>query len=127
VLWNGGISFGGVVSFIFADLVILPILVIYRKYYGPKVALRLALTFYLAMVVAGYVVELIFGVLHWIPSRARVIAMEDTGVSWNYTTWLNIVFLLIAAALLWRFVRSGGLPMLAHMGGAPDEGHHEHH
>jgi uncharacterized membrane protein YraQ (UPF0718 family) len=123
VLWNGGISFGGVVSFIFADLVILPILAIYRKYYGSKVALRLALTFYLAMVLAGYVVELIFGVLHWVPSRAHVVAVEDIGISWNYTTWLNIVFLLLATGLLWRFVRSGGLPMLAHMGGRPDDHH----
>ena len=115
VLWNGGLSFGGVVSFIFADLLIVPILAIYRRYYGAKVALRLAATFYVAMALAGYVVEMIFGVLHWIPSRAHVVAMETTGISWNYTTWLNIAFLAVAAGLLWRFVRTGGPAMLAHM------------
>ena len=71
VLWNGGISFGGVIAFIFADLLIVPILVIYRKYYGGRMALFLLATFYLASVVAGYVVEIIFGVLGLIPSRAQ--------------------------------------------------------
>jgi uncharacterized membrane protein YraQ (UPF0718 family) len=61
VLWGGGISFGGVVSFIFADLVILPILDIYRRYYGGKIALYILATFYATMAAAGYVVELVFG------------------------------------------------------------------
>src|SRR6202042_1353500 len=61
VLWKGGISFGGVVAFIFADLIIAPILNIYRKYYGARTALFLLGTFYTAMVVAGYVIELVFG------------------------------------------------------------------
>jgi uncharacterized membrane protein YraQ (UPF0718 family) len=121
VLWNGGLSFGGVVSFIFADLLIVPILAIYRKYYGRGIAVRLALTFYVAMALAGYVVELVFGLLHWIPSRATHAALQESGISWNYTTWLNVVFLAVAAGLVWRFVRSGGAPMLAHMGGAPEE------
>jgi uncharacterized protein len=127
VLWNGGLSFGGVISFIFADLLIVPILVIYRKYYGRRVALRLAASFYAAMVLAGYAVELLFGLLHWVPSRAVGAAMEESGISWNYTTWLNIAFLALAAGLVWRFVRTGGPAMLAHMGGAPDEPEHHHH
>ncbi|MEV0411432.1 permease [Streptomyces sp. NPDC050448] len=118
VLWKGGISFGGVVAFIFADLLILPILNIYRKYYGRRMALFLLGTFYPAMVVAGYAVEFGFGALGLIPDREDAeIPME--GVTWNYTTWLNIVFLLLAAALLWRFFRTGGLSMLRMMGGAP--------
>ncbi len=67
VLWNGGISFGGVVAFLFADLIILPILYIYRKYYGWRIALILTSVFYAAMVLAGYAVELIFGALHLVP------------------------------------------------------------
>ena len=124
VLWNGGISFGGVVAFIFADLIIIPILVIYRKYYGTRMMLVLLAIFYATMVVAGYIVELAFGGLGLIPAeRAAKVAAQ--GVHWNYTTVLNIIFLLLAAALLVRFFRSGGPAMLKMMGGAPEE--HVHH
>lgn len=129
VLWNGGISFGGVVAFIFADLLILPILNIYRKYYGTRMMLTLLATFYVSMVAAGYLVELLFGATGLIPTQRNAMVMES-GISWNYTTWLNIVFLLLAAGLVLRFVRTGGIPMLRMMGGSPDAGHegsHEHH
>jgi len=125
VLWSGGISFGGVVAFIFADLLILPILNIYRKYYGAKMALVLLGTFYVAMVGAGYLVELIFGVTGLIPTQRSATVMQE-GISWNYTTWLNIVFLIMAAVLVIRFVRTGGIAMLRMMGGSPDEPS-EHH
>ncbi|MEV5078502.1 permease [Streptomyces sp. NPDC056159] len=122
VLWKGGISFGGVVAFIFADLLILPILNIYRKYYGARMAVFLLGTFYLAMVVAGYVVEFAFGGLGLIPDQADArLPME--GIRWNYTTWLNIAFLLLTALLLVRFWRTGGLSMLRMMGGSPNTGH----
>ncbi|MFF0223882.1 permease [Streptomyces sp. NPDC004629] len=122
VLWKGGISFGGVVAFIFADLLILPILNIYRKYYGAKTAAFLLVTFYLAMVLAGYAVEFAFGGLGLVPDQAAAkVPME--GVRWNYTTWLNIVFLALAALLVARFVRTGGPTMLRMMGGSPDTGH----
>jgi hypothetical protein len=121
VLWKGGISFGGVMAFIFADLIIAPILNIYRKYYGGRMAAFLAVTFFAAMAAAGYVVELVFGGLGLVPDRATA-TIPDSGVSWDYTTWLNIVFLVLAAALVIRFVRTGGLPMLRMMGGAPDSG-----
>ncbi|MEV7381269.1 permease [Streptomyces lydicus] len=125
VLWKGGISFGGVVAFIFADLLILPILNIYRKYYGAKMAAFLLGTFYLAMVIAGYIVEFAFGGLGLIPDQADAkIPME--GVSWNYTTWLNIAFLLLAGVLVVRFLRTGGPSMLRMMGGSPDTGHPQH-
>ncbi len=125
VLWKGGISFGGVVAFIFADLIIAPILNIYRKYYGARMALFLLGTFYVTMVMAGYVVELLFGGLGLIPSPASA-KIPDQGVSWNYTTWLNIVFGIIAAALVVRFVRTGGVAMLRMMGGSPDSHEHDH-
>jgi uncharacterized membrane protein YraQ (UPF0718 family) len=124
VLWMGGISFGGVVAFIFADLIIAPILNIYRKYYGARMAAFLLGTFYAAMVCAGYVIEIVFGALGWVPDRARA-TLPSGGVSWNYTTWLNIVFGLLAVALLVRFARTGGLSMLRMMGGAPDDAHHD--
>ena len=78
------------------------------------------------MVAAGYVVELVFGGLGLIPDRADA-QLPDEGISWNYTTWLNIVFLALAAALVVRFVRTGGLAMLPMMGGVPDAGHADHH
>src|SRR6266516_3724096 len=71
VLWNGGISFGGVIAFIFADLIILPILNIYRKYYGGRASLFLLATFYATMVVAGLIVELVFGGVGLVPSGPR--------------------------------------------------------
>ncbi|MER7999137.1 permease [Streptomyces sp. NPDC095613] len=122
VLWKGGISFGGVVAFLFADLLILPILNIYRKYYGVRMALFVLGTFYTAMVLAGYVVEFVFGSLGLVPDRARA-TVPDSGVSWNYTTGLNIAFLLMAAILVARFVRTGGRDMLVMMGGSPGSDH----
>lgn len=125
VLWKGGISFGGVVAFIFADLLILPILNIYRKYYGARMALFILGTFYLAMAVGGYVVELLFGGLGLIPDQADA-KIPTQGVRWNYTSFLNIAFLVLAAALLMRFFRTGGAGMLRMMGGAPDADDAEH-
>jgi len=128
VLWNGGISFGGVVSFIFADLIIIPILIIYAKYYGRRMAWFLLATFYVAMVGAGYVVELLFTPLGLVPTGPRRASVGETGISWNYTTILNIIFLLLAAVLLWRFFTTGGREMLTMMGGGPDDtAHHAHH
>jgi uncharacterized membrane protein YraQ (UPF0718 family) len=126
VLWNGGISFGGVVAFIFADLLILPILNIYRKYYGLKMMFVLLGTFYVAMACAGYVVELLFGAASLVPT-VRDATVLEAGISWDYTTWLNIGFLVMAAVLVARFVTTGGIPMLRMMGGSPDttDKHHD--
>jgi hypothetical protein len=121
VLWNGGISFGGVVAFIFADLIIIPILIIYRKYYGTAMMLVLLGIFYAAMVIAGYIIEFLFGGLGLIPAH-RTAKIAEAGISWNYTTILNIIFLLLAAALLVRFFTSGGGPMLKMMGGSNADG-----
>ncbi len=125
VLWRGGISFGGVVSFIFADLIILPILDIYRKYYGWKVMGYILLTFYITMVAAGYIVEFLFGALGIIPQNRNIAAFTG-GIQWNYTTILNIIFLILAAALVIRFIRTGGIPMLRMMNKPAQEmAHHE--
>jgi len=129
VLWSGGISFGGVVAFLFADLIVLPILNIYRKYYGLRVAMLLFVLFYAAMAGAGYVVELAFGVLGLVPGERRMQILQ-LGVSWNYTTVLNIVALAVSAVLVWRFLRTGGPDMLRMMGSEGEsarKGDHAHH
>lgn len=126
VLWRGGISFGGVVSFIFADLIILPILDIYRKYYGWKVMGYILVTFYVTMAAAGYVVEFLFAALGIIPQNRTVAAITE-GVHWNYTAVLNIVFLVLALVLVIRFLRTNGLSMLKMMDTPEEEmAHHEH-
>jgi uncharacterized membrane protein YraQ (UPF0718 family) len=125
VLWNGGISFGGVVAFIFADLIVLPILNIYRKYYGIKMSLFLLATFYATMVAAGYVIEILFGVLGLIPEERNAKVVEAS-VTLNYTTVLNIIFLALAGVLIMRFLRTGGPEMLRVMNqpaGHPHDGH----
>ena len=114
VLWNGGISFGGVIAFIYADLIVLPIIDIYRKYYGWKVAGLILVIFYVAMVFAALVIEFLFDLLGLIPSQ-RSAQIVEMSISFNYTTVLNIIFLAIAALLLVRFFRTGGPRMLAHM------------
>src|SRR5258708_24228711 len=107
VLWNGGISFGGVVAFIFADLIVIPILNIYRKYYGLKMASFLFATFYVAMAVAALIVDLIFGGFALIPPEHKAQVVEAS-IAWNYTTWLNLAFLVLAGLLVWRFLKTGG-------------------
>jgi uncharacterized protein len=128
VLWNGGISFGGVLAFIFADLIILPILDIYRRYYGWRVAGFLLATFYATMAASGLIVEFLFQALG-LTRTQRNAKVEMANIQWNYTTVLNIVFLSIAAVLVWRFIRSGGVPMLRMMNkplDPPPQGAHAH-
>jgi uncharacterized membrane protein YraQ (UPF0718 family) len=126
VLWNGGISFGGVIAFIFADLIIIPILVIYRKYYGTRMMLVILASFYTVMVLGGYAVELLFGVSGLIPATRNAKVLSPS-ITWNYTTFLNIIFLTLAGVLLVRFFITGGRPMLKMMGGPPDpDGAHSH-
>jgi len=126
VLWNGGISFGGVVAFIFADLIILPILNIYRKYYGRRVAAFLLVTFYATIAAAGLIVDLAFKLVDLEPTGARHAKVTDAGASWNYTTVLNIIFLALAAALVVRYFRTGGGLEMLRMMGQPLGGHGAH-
>ncbi|PYS68755.1 MAG: hypothetical protein DMF73_16155 [Acidobacteria bacterium] len=114
VLWNGGISFGGVIAFIYADLIVLPIIDIYRKYYGWKVAGLIVAAFYVAMALAALLIELLFDLLGLIPSQ-RNAQIVETSISLNYTTALNVIFLAIALLLVVRFLKTGGPKMLAHM------------
>ena len=127
VLWRGGISFGGVVAFIFADLIVLPVLDIYRRYYGGRMALYILATFYATMALAGYIVELVFGALGIIPVNRNVSALGH-GPTLNYTTALNVIFLIVGAALVLRFLRTGGPAMLRMMNKPmdPDIGGEDH-
>jgi uncharacterized membrane protein YraQ (UPF0718 family)/YHS domain-containing protein len=119
VLWNGGISFGGVISFIFADLIILPILNIYRKYYGGRMSLYLLAVSYVAMALAGLVVGGAFQLLGLAPTNHHVAVLE-TQPAWNYTSFLDIVFLVLMAVMAWRFVTTGGIEMLRAHSRRPD-------
>jgi uncharacterized protein len=124
VLWNGGISFGGVISFIFADLIVLPILNIYRKYYGGRMAMFLLATSYTAMVTAGLIIEMAFQALDLAP-RQRTGVVIEPHVTLNYTTILNILFLALAATLVTRFMKTGG-PHMLRMMSTPAPHHHRH-
>jgi uncharacterized membrane protein YraQ (UPF0718 family) len=114
VLWNGGSSFGGVLAFIYADLIVLPILNIYRKYYGLRVSVFLFVTMYASMAAAALVIELIFKAVGLVPSE-RHAKIVETAIQWNYTTYLNIIFLVLTAMLVIRFMRTRGPKMLKMM------------
>jgi uncharacterized membrane protein YraQ (UPF0718 family)/YHS domain-containing protein len=108
VLWAGGISFAGVIAFIYADLITLPILLIYRKYYGTRFALKLALIMLAAIVTAALLVDLLFSALGLVPdARPSIESITDRGIALNYTAVLNLVFTLLGAALVWLTVRRG--------------------
>ena len=101
-LWHGGISFGGVIAFIFADLITLPLLLIYRKYYGTRLTVRLLVWFWVVMSVASLLTEVLFDAAGLIPtSRSGEVA--PTSFQWNYTTYLNIAFLAVAGYLYWLY------------------------
>ena len=126
VLWRNGIGFGGAIAFIFGDLIILPILNIYRKYYSARVAAYLLAVSYATMVVAGLVVGLVFTAVGWVPGSRSVTAF-DTTVTWDATTYCNLVVLFIIALLLVRFLRTGGVAMLRMMDMPPEQMQHHHH
>ena len=97
LLWSGGISFGGVVAYLYGDLLVIPLISAYRKYYGGRTAFYLTLVFFLSMVGAGLIVDLLFNALGLVPHGARPASLARmAGFAWNYTTWLNIPALALA-------------------------------
>jgi uncharacterized membrane protein YraQ (UPF0718 family) len=114
VLWNGGISFGGVIAFIYGDLLIIPILDIYRKYYGWKMMWFILGAFYVAIVCSALAIEFLFQAAGWVPQQ-RQAQIVKAAVELNYTTILNIIFLLVAGFLMHRFVKTGGMKMMGGM------------
>jgi uncharacterized protein len=108
ILWAGGISFAGVIAFIFADLITLPIVLAYRKYYGTRFALKLTAMMLGAIVLAALAVDLLFSGLGLVPEhRPSIESITERGISWNYTTFLNIAFTGVAVVLIWLTVRRG--------------------
>src|ERR1700684_1796074 len=101
-LWKGGISFGGVIAFIFADLIAFPLLLIYRRYYGTRLTVRMLLVFWALMSTAGLITEGIFRAAGLVPT-VRPTTVAPAHFSWNYTTYLNIVFLLLFGLLYWTY------------------------
>ena len=102
MLWANGISFGGVISFIYADLLVLPLILIYAKYFGAKATAYIVAIFYASMVAAGVIVDLLFAGLNLIPRGERpVSAIEHATFSWNYTTWLDFAAIAIA---IWLWI-----------------------
>ena len=102
LLWSNGISFGGVIAFIYADLIVIPIILIYRKYFGSRAALRVSLILYVSMVAAGLIVDLIFAGAGLIPQGPRPEnPIEHATIMWNYTSWLNLAALLVGGALFY--------------------------
>ena len=101
-LWHGGISFGGVISFIFADLIAFPLLLIYRRYYGTRLMLRMLAVFWAVMAIAGLTTEGIFRAAGLMPGRHPVSIAPDR-FAWNYTSYLNVAFLAIFALSYWAY------------------------
>ena len=119
VLWGAGVSFGGVLAFLYADLIVLPLLDVYRRYYGWRMAAYIAAVFYATMVVAALIMDLAFNALGWVPTRRPNLRAEMVHFSINYTFWLNLVF---GALALWLFLLSRRAPAQhAHCE------HHAHH
>lgn len=116
ILWASGISFGGVLAFIYADLIVLPLLDVYRKYYGLRMALYLFAVFFATMVLAALAMDWAFSVLHLVPTPNPNALHDLTMFSFNYTFWLNLVFGALAI-YLWRLDATH--PMEHHH-------HHEH-
>ena len=106
LLWSGGISFGGVIAFLYGDLLVVPLVAAYRKYYGNRVAFFMTLGFFLSMVGAGLVVDLLFNLVGLVPKGPRPpSAILHAGFSWNYTTWLNIAALVLGGVFVFLHVR----------------------
>ena len=108
VLWAGGISFSGVIAFVFADLIVVPIVLSYRKYYGGKVTAILVAIMFVTIVAAALIVDGIFSALDLVPTqRPSIESISERDIAWNYTTVLNIVFIVVAAALFALTLRRG--------------------
>jgi uncharacterized protein len=101
-LWSGGISFGGVIAFIFADLIAFPLLLIYRRYYGTRLMLRMLAVFWALMSTAGLLTELLFRAAGLVPTM-RPTTIAPARFSWNYTTYLNLIFLALFGVLYWLY------------------------
>ena len=121
MLWAGGISFSGVLAFVYADLIVIPIVLAYRKFYGGKVTALLVGIMFVTMVAAALIVDGIFSALGLVPTdRPSIESISEREITWNYTTVLNILFTFVAAALVALTLRPSARA-------AAHAGHHAHH
>ena len=126
VLWSDGISFGGVISFIYADLLIIPLLLIYRKSYGTRAAVYITAVLFFSMVGAGIIVDLIFSACGWLPTGPRPpSAMQNMRLQWNYTSVLDLFAVPVAAALWWLHSQGDSAGAEPYAPGE-SEAHHQH-
>jgi len=130
VLWSGGISFGGVIAFIFADLIILPIVSAYRKYYGARFAALLTALMFGAMVIAALAVDGLFSLAGLVPTdRPPIGSITERPVTWNYTTVLDLLFTIVFVALFAKTMRGAAKDPVCGMtvarnGGGPTSSFH---
>jgi uncharacterized membrane protein YraQ (UPF0718 family) len=115
ILWTSGISFGGVLAFLYADLIVLPLLDVYRKYYGWRMMLYIAAVFFTTMVLAALVMDGVFSALHLVPRPNPNLRADLETFGINATFWLNLAF---GALAVWLFALARRHPM---------DHHHEHH
>lgn len=113
-LFNGGISFGGALAFIYGDLIVIPMLLVYRQYYGTRLTLILGAILYIAMVLTGFIIDVIFQAGGWAPDSAATSIGSMDFFALDYTFWLNLIFIIGFG--LWRLSRR-----------AETSGHCEHH
>jgi uncharacterized membrane protein YraQ (UPF0718 family) len=125
ILWGSGVGFGGVLAFLYADLIVLPLLDVYRRYFGWKMAAYIAAVFYATMVLAAILMDIVFNALGWVPVRNADMRAEMSDFSLDYTFWLNLAFGALGLLLLWTARRN---PMKhAHACEHHGHGHHGHH
>jgi uncharacterized membrane protein YraQ (UPF0718 family) len=105
VLWSGGISFAGVIAFLFADLIVLPIVLAYRKYYGVSYALRITALMFVTMVIAALIVDGIFSALDLIPTTRPTRTDIFGSVTVDYKLFLNIFGLIVFTGMFWLTLR----------------------
>jgi uncharacterized membrane protein YraQ (UPF0718 family) len=126
VLWGAGVSFGGVLAFLYADLIVLPLLDVYRRYYGWKMAAYIAAVFYATMVVSAVIMDVAFNALGWIPASRPDMHATMVHFAFNYTFWLNLVF-GIAAIVLFALSRRQPMQAAHCCGHHAKQAQHAHH
>jgi len=113
ILWASGISFGGVLAFIYADLIVLPLLDVYRMYYGARMAAYIFAVFFVTMVLSALIMDGVFSAFHLVPKPNPNAVHDLTMFSFNYTFWLNLIFGALAI-YLWRLDASNPMEHMEH-------------
>ena len=109
ILWAGGLGFSGVLAFLYADLIVFPLLDVYRKYYGARMAAYITGIFFVTMALSAIVMDLAFNALHLVPARNPNVRMELVHFAFDYTFWLNLAF---GALAVWLYVQSKKRPAM---------------